>query len=272
MRAKIVFLILFISVMAGFQMADANRGGYDFGSPAAPGTVDTGAIVDEAVTKAKLIDGANIGDMLWYDGTDWLDFDANEPNDILVLNDANQPVWEKKGITVENNITNNIVNNLKLKKTATFSDGDIVTVNTSGNTFTGNTLAELSAAQPLSAIPAGIEQYWRFTQADPTALLALDAEWVFDPNTEAAVTIQRAYGSLDADPTTELDADLYFADAGVGYANETLINTFNTTDGVVYITSFTDGTVPANKKVYLKLVAVDAATTQINAKITYTRD
>lgn len=123
-----------------------------------------------------------------------------------------------------------------------------------------------------AAQPSVTKNYWTPTFFDPTVMLAVDAEMVFIARTAAALTISSVYGSLDADPTTELDADLYYADFGVGYANETLINTFNTTDGVISDDTLTDGTIPADKKVYLKITAVDAATTQINTDIPWTFD
>ena len=286
---KIGILIILVTFSV---MVSAHRNRY--GDEASESSVDTGAIVDDAVTAAKIaaeavlaehiadanvtldkfVDGDTDGDMLaWLSGA-WTFFSPNDVGNVLIMGALGVPEWATQAVLQETTIINNIINNLKLKKPGghDFADGDILTVDTSGSTFTGATLAELSAAQALSARPAGQHHYWTFTQADPTTLLALDAEWPMDPNTSAALTLVSAYVSLDADPGTELDADLYFANAGVGYTGETLINTFNTTAGVGYVTSFTDGTIPFNKKVYIKLVAVDAATTSVSVKLTWTFD
>lgn len=151
-------------------------------------------------------------------------------------------------------------------------DGDFLQADSTGTNFTWRSPSE-TLSDIMTAQPATLEHRWTFTLADPTALLALDAEWVFDPCTAGAITIESFYCSLDADPTAELDADLYYADAGVGYTSETLINTCNTTAGVVALTSFSgDATIAEGKKVYFKITSVDAATTQINCKGTWTYD
>lgn len=101
MRRFLVVLILIITAVAGYEMADGGviRYGYSLlitdPNQVQPDTIDTDALIDQAVTLAKLIDGLNIGDLLWWDGTDVQWLDANEPNDTLSINDANQPVWQK---------------------------------------------------------------------------------------------------------------------------------------------------------------------------------
>ena len=110
----------------------------------------------------------------------------------------------------------------------------------------------------------GLEQTYRFNMADPATLQGIDAQWSLDPRTSAAMTITRIDITLDADPTTEINANLKFADAFIGLASATLIVALDTTNGTSEITSFTDATVPANKCVYLEFDATpDVATTQM---------
>lgn len=238
-------------------------------------SIDTDAIVNEAVTLAKMADGTATGDMLkWNEaGSTWIYFDANEPNDVLVLNDSNEPVWVKQAITVENNITNNIINQLKLKKTATFDTGDILTIAAANNEFTGLSLIELTAAYPMTPNPAGLTQTYRFNMADPITLQTADSEWCIDARTSAAMTITRIDITADADPTTEFDWDLKFCDAFIGQANTTLIVAMDTTAGAAAITSFTDATIPANKCIMVVFgAAPDAAQLQVQVTIYWDYD
>jgi hypothetical protein len=65
-----------------------------------------------------------------------------------------------------------------------------------------------------------------------------------------AVTITRVYFTHDIDPTTELNANLKYADARIGLANATLINDLDTTNGVRDDNTITSGSVAANKLIY----------------------
>ncbi len=121
--------------------------------------------------------------------------------------------------------------------------------------------------------PSGLEHTWSMNMADPPTLQGNDSQWSLDPNTLAAMTITKVEITLDADPTTELDLDLKFADAFIGLANATLIGVIDTTAGTSNITSFSDATVPAGKCVYLEFGgAPDAATIQANIKIIWDYD
>lgn len=76
---------------------------------------------------------------------------------------------------------------------------------------------------------------------------------------EAAITITRIHiHCYDTSPTAELAGDLKFADDinNGGFANATIIDVCDTTNGVVTITSgFDDATVPSGKYVYFQMDA-----------------
>jgi hypothetical protein len=101
-------------------------------------------------------------------------------------------------------------------------------------------------------------KYIRGTISNPQAWYASRAQIVLI-RTDAAITITRIHihGS-DTTPTTELFGDLKFADdvnTG-GFANATVIDVCDTTNGVVTITAgFDDATVPANKYIYFQMDA-----------------
>lgn len=119
----------------------------------------------------------------------------------------------------------------------------------------------------------GLEQTYRFNMADPATLQGNDSQWSIDPRTTAAMTITRIDITMDADPTTEMDWDLKFADAFIGLASATLIVAMDTTAGAAAITSFTDATVPANKCIYVEFgAAPDVAALQVNVTIFWDYD
>ncbi|KKN77701.1 hypothetical protein LCGC14_0358270 [marine sediment metagenome] len=131
----------------------------------------------------------------------------------------------------------------------------------------------IATGSALSARPSGLEHWYLLNMADPPTLQGLDSQWSLDPNTAAALTITKVEITLDADPTTEFDLDLKFADAFIGLANATLIAAIDTTNGTSNITSFSDATVPAGKVVYLEWGgAPDAATIQGNVKVVWDYD
>ncbi|MEE9365884.1 MAG: hypothetical protein V3W44_04270 [Dehalococcoidales bacterium] len=74
---KLIPFVLMLSAFAGFQMAYSGTGNrtYDFSPVTAAvvedNTVDTAAIVDEAVTLAKMADGDEVGDMLYWTLAGW---------------------------------------------------------------------------------------------------------------------------------------------------------------------------------------------------------
>ena len=114
----------------------------------------------------------------------------------------------------------------------------------------------------------------RFNMVDPDACYATDTQYCLLPfGFEDAVTITRVRITCDADPTTELDWDLKFADAFIGLASATLIAAIDTTTGTANITSFSDATVPADKPIYIEFGAdPDDNITQACVEIEFTRD
>lgn len=117
-------------------------------------------------------------------------------------------------------------------------------------------------------------KYFMFNLADPDALYATDHEWCIDPRTAQAITIDSFTVSLTADPTTELEFSLKFADALIGLANDSLIDDTATVAGVTTVTSgFVDNTIPAGKCLYWLFDAdPDDAITQVPVKIYYSID
>lgn len=117
-------------------------------------------------------------------------------------------------------------------------------------------------------------QHFRANFVNPNGLYDLDAEWCIVPVTEAALTVTRIDVTCHADPATELDFDLKWADAFIGLANAAVIDELNTTAGVTTITTgFDDATVVAGKCIYILFNAdPDAAITQVIVDVTYDLD
>lgn len=115
----------------------------------------------------------------------------------------------------------------------------------------------------------GTKFYLDKTIALPNALYDSDTQWSLVVQTPADLTITSVKVSCDADPATELDWDLKFADAFIGFASATLIVAMDTTTGAASISSgWTDNTVPAGKCIYFEFGADPlAAITQIALQI-----
>jgi hypothetical protein len=135
--------------------------------------------------------------------------------------------------------------------------------------YSGN-VVNLKAGDTL---PRGV-QFLRGTLTDPPGYQAIDTQIPIWIATDAAITITSIKISCDADPTTELDLDLKFADAPIGWANATLIDVCDTTAGVFSATSgFDDATVPSGKVIYFEFgAAPDAATLWFTFEIQFTYD
>ena len=84
-----------------------------------------------------------------------------------------------------------------------------------------------------------------------------------------AITIDSISVTCDADPTTEISGDLKYADAAIGWANATIINSITTTAGVLKDASMTSGNVAANKQLYINLHAQPDAATKFLAITLY---
>lgn len=94
--------------------------------------------------------------------------------------------------------------------------------------------------------------------SNPQAVYAQRAQIIMF-RAPSAITITRIHiHCSDTSPTAELAGDLKFADdinAG-GFANATIIDVCDTTNGVVTITSgFDDATVPSGKYIYFQMDA-----------------
>lgn len=87
----------------------------------------------------------------------------------------------------------------------------------------------------------------------PTPKLYYDkaTAWCLLPKTKAAHTFTKVNVTHGADPTTELNANLMYADDFISKANATLICALDTTNGVTELTSFSNATVPSGKCVYI---------------------
>lgn len=111
------------------------------------------------------------------------------------------------------------------------------------------------------------------TILDPYSSEDIDAQialgWI-----DNAMTISRIRVQLDADPATEINANLKFADDFVSLANATLIDVIDTTNGTTDNTSgFDDATIPAGKFLYVEFDAQPiAAITQMHIRVDGTED
>lgn len=116
---------------------------------------------------------------------------------------------------------------------------------------------------------------WGFNVSNPAVFYAdTDHEVLIEAYTGCALTVSEIRCTCDANPTTEITADLKFADAFIGMANATVIDAVDTTDGATAITSgFDDATVPAGKAVYLSFdTTPDSALLQFVCTVRWTCD
>lgn len=102
----------------------------------------------------------------------------------------------------------------------------------------------------------GLTRHLRGEMVDPDAVYAIDGEHCLIPKTDAALTFTAYDVTCDANPTTEFDCDLYWADDFVTRANATKLADITTTDGKVSATGQTLS-VAAGKAVYLVLADPD---------------
>jgi len=111
-----------------------------------------------------------------------------------------------------------------------------------------------------------------FTIIDPLATQTEDNEICLWPVTPAALTITKIVVTLDA-AANEVAGDLKYADAFIGLANPVVINTFDTTSGVLADDSITSGTVASGKCIYISFdSAPNTAIHQMSVDITYDFD
>ena len=147
--------------------------------------------------------------------------------------------------------------------------GKVLTSGGASNAPTWETPATLSSGRI-----AGLSREYNFTIPDPNGLYSVDTQLCIDPCLPANMTITRIDVTCDANPTTELDMDLKWADAFIGLANATVIEAIDTTNGVTTITSgIDDADIASGKCIYLEFGAEpDDKISQVKIKITYDFD
>jgi len=93
-------------------------------------------------------------------------------------------------------------------------------------------------------------KYLRFNLVDPLATQTEDNEICIWPVTDADITITKITVTLDS-AANEIAGDLKYADTFIGLANPVVVNTFDTTAGVLADDSITSGGVAAGKTIYI---------------------
>lgn len=118
------------------------------------------------------------------------------------------------------------------------------------------------------------DRFYTFNLFNPNSLYDTDTQVCFEPNLPAAITITEVTVTCDADPATELDIDLKWANAFIGLASATLIEPIDTTNGTTDIDSnFDDATVAAGKCLYVEFGADPiSAIKQAIVKVRYDYD
>ena len=92
-------------------------------------------------------------------------------------------------------------------------------------------------------------------------------------NTPAALTVTRVVEECDINPTTEVNMNLKYADDCISFANATVINDLDTTDGKRDDSSITSGAVPAGKCIYRESdAAFDSSVTYESGYMEYDYD
>ena len=206
-------------------------------------------------------------------GTEWSDMDVNKP--------ADNRRWD----LADNDIRVNwaaIVANLTLTDGAVvIGNGtgalQVVALGTAGQHFTMNDDANMPEWTNLTdaTMPASVRtHHYLFNVQDPNGVYNRDTQICIDPNTSGALTITEVQVTCDADPTTELNWNINWADAFIGLANSTLIVACDTTNGAADIDSgFSDATIAVGKCIYMEFDdAPDPNITQISVKVTWDYD
>jgi len=148
------------------------------------------------------------------------------------------------------------------------SDGDL-SYNPSSGTLTATMVsANLTTTTNIVSEP----KHLVFTIIDPLSTQTEDNEICIWPVTPAALTVTKIVVTLNAG-ANEVAGDLKWADAFIGLANATVINTFDTTTGVLSDDSITAGAVASGKAMYIAFdSAPNTAITQMCVDITFDYD
>jgi len=136
-------------------------------------------------------------------------------------------------------------------------------------TFVNVSLTNLT----VSGLIKGEGKHLRFTIIDPATTYDKDTQVCVWVKVDAAITITNLEVTCDADPGTEVQGDVKWADAFIGLAGATVINDFDTTNGVRSDSSITAGSVASGKSIYIEFDAKpDTNITQLSFDITYDYD
>lgn len=117
-------------------------------------------------------------------------------------------------------------------------------ITTVGTLASGNVMAALTQNLP------GINLLLSKTIADPKTVYGKNTVVALMASTPAAFHITSMKASCEADPATELNWNLMYADALIGLANPVTLATLDTTNGA-YTSGAVSLAVPANKCLYL---------------------
>lgn len=157
------------------------------------------------------------------------------------------------------------------------SSGDLYLVAAGGdiqlgdeNIVTTGTLASgvITTASNIKSEP----KHLKFTIIDPLATQTEDNEICLWPAVPAALTVTKIQVTLDA-AANEVAGDLKWADAFIGLAGATVINTFDTTAGVLVDATITAGAVASGKCIYISFdSAPNTAIKQMSVDITWDYD
>ena len=120
----------------------------------------------------------------------------------------------------------------------------------------------------------GLKQHLIVTLSNPADYYTnVDTKFCIVPKTPAACTVTNLEVTCDANPTTELTGDVKYADTYIGLANATVINAFDTTDGVLSDSTITSGAIAAGKAIYISFdTTPDAALKTITWDIQFDYD
>lgn len=234
---------LLMSAMTGTRLAVFNASSYLTNSTIADTDVLTTSSIDY-VTAASMAD-ADHGEVVWSGGVATID----------------KTEWDSMTITNlsvgDLNMTSGTMRLPNTSSDESLSNSGGVNLNTTDEQLTVHSAAdgEISGEVSVSLIKTFAITF------DPDAICdgAVDSlflMWLGDEAPEGII-IDEWKISFEANPTTEIDADLCYADAMIGKANEVIVDAVDTTDGTA--TEDTDANinsgnaVPNGKVLYLDI-------------------
>ncbi len=156
---------------------------------------------------------------------------------------------------------------------ASFTVDDLF-IKLGGDTVTAGTYDFTAATLTMPKRTSNDDRFYAFNVWNPNSVYDTDTQICIEPNLPANITITEVTVTCDADPATELDWDLKWADAFIGLGNAALIEPIDTTNGTTDIDSgFDDATVVAGKCLYIEFGAdPDSNIKQAMVKIRYDYD